>query len=109
MPPEQGAPLEAGARDVTPVPGPGGAQWVGTLPAGASSAVAPAESSPEPIPTEASPAAAPVEASPAAVPGEAADTGRSDPVAWLIALAAFAAYTTISVFRYLRLDPGSWD
>jgi len=38
-----------------------------------------------------------------------ASTGRSDPVAWLIALAAFAAYTTISVFRYLRLDPGSWD
>src|SRR5215831_18733501 len=118
MPPEQGAPLETGARDVTPAPGPGGAQWVGTLPAGASSAVAPAESSPEPIPTEASPAAAPVEASsaappveasPTAVPGEAADTGRSDPVAWLIALAAFAAYTTISVFRYLRLDPGSWD
>jgi hypothetical protein len=30
-------------------------------------------------------------------------------VAWLIALATFAGYTTISVFRYLRLDPGSWD
>jgi uncharacterized membrane protein len=34
---------------------------------------------------------------------------RADPVAWLIALAAFAAYGTLSVFRYLRLDPGSWD
>jgi uncharacterized membrane protein len=34
---------------------------------------------------------------------------RADPVAWLIALAAFAAYTTISVFKYLQLDPGSWD
>src|SRR5207247_10239300 len=45
---------------------------------------------------------------PRAAPGEA-DSGRSDPVAWLIALATFAAYTTISVFRYLRLDPGSWD
>jgi uncharacterized membrane protein len=33
----------------------------------------------------------------------------ADPVAWLIALAAFAAYVLISVFRYLRLDPGSWD
>jgi uncharacterized membrane protein len=33
----------------------------------------------------------------------------ADPVAWLIALAACAAYTTISVFKYLRLDPGSWD
>ena len=39
-------------------------------------------------------------------PGQAV---RADPVAWLIALAAFAAYTTISVFKYLRLDPGSWD
>jgi uncharacterized membrane protein len=34
---------------------------------------------------------------------------RPDPVAWLIALATFAAYTTLSVARYLRLDPGSWD
>jgi uncharacterized membrane protein len=32
-----------------------------------------------------------------------------DPVTWLIALATFIAYDTISVFRYLRLDPGSWD
>src|SRR5215471_14563060 len=136
MPPEQGASLEGGGGDVTPVPGPGGAQWLGTRPAGAGSAAAPAENSPGPILAEASPASAPVEASPtaapveaslaaapaeagpavalaeagpAAVPGEAADTGRSDPVAWLIALAAFAAYTIISVFRYLRLTPGSWD
>ncbi|HEY7433430.1 MAG TPA: DUF2079 domain-containing protein [Streptosporangiaceae bacterium] len=34
---------------------------------------------------------------------------RADPVAWLIALATFAAYAVISVSRYLRLDPGSWD
>ena len=33
----------------------------------------------------------------------------TDPVAWLIALVTFLAYTVISVFRYLRLDPGSWD
>jgi uncharacterized membrane protein len=32
-----------------------------------------------------------------------------DPVTWIIALATFIAYDTISVFRYLRLDPGSWD
>jgi uncharacterized membrane protein len=32
-----------------------------------------------------------------------------DPVTWVIALAAFTAYDTISVFKYLRLDPGSWD
>ncbi len=34
---------------------------------------------------------------------------RADPVAWLIALAAFVAYGTLSVFKYLRLEPGSWD
>src|SRR5215831_8076159 len=32
-----------------------------------------------------------------------------DPVTWLIAVAAFIAYDTIAVFKYLRLDPGSWD
>jgi uncharacterized membrane protein len=32
-----------------------------------------------------------------------------DIVPWLIALGVFAAYTTISVYRYLRLDPASWD
>jgi uncharacterized membrane protein len=35
--------------------------------------------------------------------------GRPDPVAWLIALAAFAAYAILSIFKYLRLAPGSWD
>jgi uncharacterized membrane protein len=30
-------------------------------------------------------------------------------VPWLIALAVFAAYLPISVFRYLRLQPTSWD
>jgi uncharacterized membrane protein len=33
----------------------------------------------------------------------------ADPVAWLIALATFAAYDLLSVFKALRLDPGSWD
>ena len=41
-------------------------------------------------------------------PGAGARTAM-DPVTWVIALAAFVAYDTISVFRYLRLDPGSWD
>jgi uncharacterized membrane protein len=36
-------------------------------------------------------------------------TTGTDPVAWLIALAAFLAYDVISVFKYLRLAPGSWD
>jgi uncharacterized membrane protein len=34
---------------------------------------------------------------------------QPDWVPWLIALAVFAGYTIISVSRYLRLDPGSWD
>jgi uncharacterized membrane protein len=32
-----------------------------------------------------------------------------DPVLWLIGVAVFGAYTAISVFRYLRRDPTSWD
>jgi uncharacterized membrane protein len=48
-------------------------------------------------------------------PGDRADrdspeeTKRPDRVPWLIALAVFAVYVPISVFRYLRLDPTSWD
>jgi uncharacterized membrane protein len=64
---------------------------------------------------ETTPAMPPVEAAPGpprtegqpAVGG--AGTARPDPVAWLIALATFAAYTTLSVARYRRLNPGSWD
>jgi uncharacterized membrane protein len=32
-----------------------------------------------------------------------------DPFVWGIAAAAFGAYTAISAFRLLRLDPSSWD
>jgi uncharacterized membrane protein len=32
-----------------------------------------------------------------------------DRIPWLISLAVFAAYVPISVFRYLRFDPTSWD
>jgi uncharacterized membrane protein len=43
-------------------------------------------------------------------PAEALDHGaRADRVPWLIALAVFAAYLPISIYRYLRLDPTSWD
>ena len=41
--------------------------------------------------------------------GPAGQGWLRDRAAWLIALAAFVVYTTISVFRYLRLDAGSWD
>jgi len=51
----------------------------------------------------------------AAAPSDAEDSSRAeappraDRVPWLIALAVFAAYLPISLFRYLRLDPTSWD
>ncbi len=70
---------------------------------------APPARSPQPVDGAAAPAAtAPVSTTgtPPAGPGGAS---RADPVAWLIALATFAAYAIISVSRYLRLDPGSWD
>jgi uncharacterized membrane protein len=38
-----------------------------------------------------------------------ADGTRPDWVPWLIALVVFAGYSTISVSRYLQLNPGSWD
>ena len=46
-----------------------------------------------------------------AVPAMPRRTGRdrADRVPWLIALAVFAAYLPISLFRYLRLQPTSWD
>jgi uncharacterized membrane protein len=34
---------------------------------------------------------------------------RADWVPWLIALAVFGAYSAISISRYVRFDPGSWD
>ena len=46
---------------------------------------------------------------PADAAGRARRVRAADPVAWLIALATFAAYTTLSVFKYLRLEAGSWD
>jgi uncharacterized membrane protein len=49
-------------------------------------------------------------AGPAAPPGAGRpEPGRPDRVPWLIALAVFATYLPISLFRYLRLDPTSWD
>src|SRR5215467_9564251 len=60
----------------------------------------------EPVPAVAEPAHGVAE--PAA--GEPQKQGTApDRIPWLIALAVFAAYLPISVFRYLRLDPTSWD
>ena len=46
----------------------------------------------------------------AARPGPAETAARlADWAPWLIACAVFAVYTPISVFRYLQLNPSSWD
>lgn len=55
------------------------------------------------------PAAAPADPSPAGQPELRAEGARHDWVPWLVALAVFAAYLPISLFRYLRFDPTSWD
>jgi len=55
------------------------------------------------------PAAQPREPGSATGPAGQPDAGRTDRVPWLIALAVFATYLPISLFRYLRLDPTSWD
>ncbi len=41
--------------------------------------------------------------------GRLAARSRADPVAAAIAAVVFVCYTVISVFRYLRRDPTSWD
>ncbi len=93
MPRERGGvPPETGPGELVsvPAPGAGGRPWAGPLATDPASARA----APEPAIRAA---------------GRAPGIARADPVAWLIALAAFAVYITISVFKYLRLDPGSWD
>src|SRR5215467_9735024 len=98
MPQEQVTPPEAAARDVTSGAGP-----TLTMP--------PVEAAPAMPAVGASPAPPrPAPPRPAGQPGTGgAGITRPDPVAWLIALATFAAYTTLSVARYRRLNPGSWD
>ena len=65
-------------------------------------------SQPEPLPRPGGRNATAQQA-PAADAARPAAASRPDWVPWLIALAVFAGYTIISVSRYLRLDPGSWD
>jgi uncharacterized membrane protein len=65
------------------------------------------EASPE-LPARGGSESAPAPA--AAIPAGSSGPARpADRVPWLIALAVFALYLPISVFRYLRLDPTSWD
>jgi len=69
-------------------------------------------SQPEPSPRAGGQSAVGQEAtarSPATAGPRTAPASAPDWVPWLIALAVFAGYSIISVSRYLRLDPGSWD
>jgi uncharacterized membrane protein len=90
---EQGTPSDVGTADVTSVHE---VALIGLTPAGTTLTMSSVEAAPGPLPV-------------AGEPRTSAAGTRPDPVAWLIALATFAAYTTLSVARYLRLDPGSWD
>ncbi len=90
---EQGTPSDVGTADVTSV---AEVALIGATPAGTTLTMPSVEAAPEPPPA-------------AGEPRTGAAGARPDPVAWLIALATFAAYTTLSVAKYLRLDPGSWD
>jgi len=98
--PGEAGPRESGPRESGPLE-------AGPLEAG------PGEAGPrESGPLEAGPLeAGPLEAGPREAGREPQPAGerRADRVPWLIALAVFAAYLPISVFRYLRLDPTSWD
>jgi uncharacterized membrane protein len=87
---DQGVPVEAAASDHEPM-----------APTGPAAQTEP--------PASASPASAPHPSSSSASASSAVTGSRPDRVAWLIAAVTFAVYTTISVFRYLRMDPGSWD
>jgi uncharacterized membrane protein len=42
-------------------------------------------------------------------PGVRTPSVYRDPLTWAIVCVVFGAYTTISVFRLLQLDPSSWD
>jgi uncharacterized membrane protein len=90
---EQGTPSDVGTADVTSVHE---VALIGLTPAGTTLTMPSVEGAPGPLRV-------------AGEPRTSAAGTRPDPVAWLIALATFAAYTTLSVARYLRLDPGSWD
>ncbi|HEY6279026.1 MAG TPA: DUF2079 domain-containing protein [Streptosporangiaceae bacterium] len=90
---DQGAPPGAAAGDHEP-----GAPTEPAPPSGPATPTGPVTTTGPASSTE-----PPATASPAA-PGT-----RPDRVPWLIAAVVFAVYTTISVFRYLRMDPGSWD
>jgi uncharacterized membrane protein len=90
---EQGTPSDVGTADVTSAHE---VALIGLTPAGTTLTMPSVEGAPGPLRV-------------AGEPRTSAAGTRPDPVAWLIALAAFAAYTTLSVARYLRLDPGSWD
>jgi uncharacterized membrane protein len=106
---EQGTPSDVGTADVTSVPE---VALIGAAPTGTTLTMPSVEAAPEPPPAAGDPktrAASEPRTSAAGEPRTSATGARPDPVAWLIALATFAAYITLSVAKYVRLDPGSWD
>jgi uncharacterized membrane protein len=125
MPKDRGAPPEAGAGGAASASGPGPEGW---REAALAEDPAPLTRQPAPLTRQPAPLTRQVDVGPGdpgqagpdgthrveAAPGDAGQARpgqmrRGDPVPWLIALATFMAYLTISIFRYMRLDPGSWD
>jgi uncharacterized membrane protein len=97
--------------DKRPGPGTGTGTGAGAGPGSPDAARSPrpdvTEAAPEPQAREESEGApSPAAEIPVGSPGHAPPADR---VPWLIALAVFATYLPISIFRYLRLDPTSWD
>lgn len=104
----------ASAAPASPVPATTGSATTGpattvpatTGPAATGAAGRAPQAAVEPVPPVAEPALGVAEPAAGEPPKQAMAPDR---VPWLIALAVFAAYVPISVFRYLRLDPTSWD
>jgi uncharacterized membrane protein len=75
-----------------------------------SESVAPLSRRPSPATSPPAPPSPPGQSSPAPPSAKRRrDTRYTDPVTWAIALTVFGAYTAISLFRLLQLNPTSWD
>ena len=99
----------SGRLDIPGVPGPAppssGAPGPGTPGASIPTTTA-AATSPQNTPA---PVAARPDSGPPGTPGTPGAPRRRYLAPWLIAVLVFAVYLVISLFRYLQLDPSSWD
>jgi uncharacterized membrane protein len=93
-------------EDLIPVPAPAREPDTGEPTAAVTAGEAPTGEAPT---GEAPTGEAPTCEAPGPGAGAAATRPRPDPVAWVIALLAFAAYLIISLSKYFQLAPGSWD